>query len=65
MDLIRTSKNEMNVFCLDGKVIGSAFAWELIETFWPRTLAVAYATDAGCPKCRNWRARKFGHEGFV
>jgi ribose 5-phosphate isomerase B len=25
--------NDMNVFCLGGKVIGSALAWELIETF--------------------------------
>ena len=24
---------DMNVFCLGGKVIGSALAWELIETF--------------------------------
>ena len=25
--------DDMNVFCLGGKVIGSALAWELIETF--------------------------------
>jgi len=25
--------DEMNVFCLGGKVIGSALAWELVETF--------------------------------
>jgi len=25
--------DDMNVFCLDGKVIGPALAWELIETF--------------------------------
>jgi len=25
--------DDMNVFCLGGKVIGSAIAWELIETF--------------------------------
>ena len=25
--------DDMNVFCLGGKVIGSAHAWELIETF--------------------------------
>jgi ribose 5-phosphate isomerase B len=25
--------NDMNVFCLGGKVIGSALAWELVETF--------------------------------
>ena len=25
--------DDMNVFCLGGKVVGSALAWELIETF--------------------------------
>ena len=25
--------DDMNVFCLGGKVIGSALAWELVETF--------------------------------
>jgi ribose 5-phosphate isomerase B len=25
--------DDMNVFCLGGKVIGSGLAWELIETF--------------------------------
>jgi ribose 5-phosphate isomerase B len=25
--------DDMNVFCLGGKVIGSALAWELLETF--------------------------------
>jgi len=25
--------DDMNIFCLGGKVIGSALAWELIETF--------------------------------
>jgi ribose 5-phosphate isomerase B len=25
--------DDMNVFCLGGKVIGSALAWELIRTF--------------------------------
>jgi ribose 5-phosphate isomerase B len=25
--------DDMNVFCLGGKVIGSALAWELMETF--------------------------------
>jgi Ribose/Galactose Isomerase len=27
------SETFMNVFCLGGKVIGSALAWELVETF--------------------------------
>jgi ribose 5-phosphate isomerase B len=30
--------DDMNVFCLGGKVIGSALAWELIETFLKRSL---------------------------
>jgi ribose 5-phosphate isomerase B len=37
----------MNVFCLGGKVIGPALAWELIETFRAANYSGApYAADA-------------------
>ena len=38
--------DDMNVFCLDGKVIGSALAPELINFFWQRASATLRATDA-------------------
>ena len=38
--------DDMNVFCLGGKVIGSALAWELIETFLAARSAAPIATSA-------------------
>ena len=45
--------DDMNVFCLGGKVIGSALAWELIETFLAARFS-GHATNAGWRKCRHW-----------
>jgi ribose 5-phosphate isomerase B len=42
--------DDMNVFCLGGKVIGSALAWELIETF----LAAQFS---GAPRHRRRLAK--------
>jgi len=49
--------DEMNVFCLGGKVIGSALAWELVETFLVATSATQPATVVALNKCRRSNAR--------
>ena len=53
--------DDMNVFCLGGKVIGFALAWELVETFLAahfsdatrhhRRVAKVQALEAGNTKC--------------
>ena len=41
----------MNVFCRGGKVIGSALAWELIQTF-----LAAQLQDEGARGCvKSWK----------
>ena len=57
--------DDMNVFCLGGKVIGSALAWELIETFLVARFSGAERTSAAWQRCRRWRIRELGHEGFI
>ena len=61
--------DDMNVFCLGGKVIGSALAWELIETF----LAAHFSCERDALKvhmneCRRTlddaiRSRTIGYDG--
>ena len=46
--------DDMNVFCLGGKVIGSALAWELIEVFLAAHFSGASATIAVWRRCRRW-----------
>ena len=57
--------DDMNVFCLGGKVIGSALALELIETFLAAHFSGAERHSAAWLKCRRWRIRKLAHEGFI
>jgi ribose 5-phosphate isomerase B len=60
----------MNVFCLGGKVIGPALAWELIDTFLTSYFSGAHATGAEWRKCRRWKTRRgktrrLGRESFI
>ena len=57
--------DDMNVICLGGKVIGSALARELIETFLAAHFSGAGATSAAWPRCRRWRTRKLDHERSI
>ena len=52
--------DDMNVFCLGGKVIGSALACELIETFLAAHFSGAERHSAAWPKCRRWMNQKVG-----
>ena len=54
--------DDMNVFCLGGKVIGSALALELIETFLT-ALQRRRAIDAAWRKCRHSRTEIGPSEG--
>jgi ribose 5-phosphate isomerase B len=56
---------DMNVFCLGGKVIGSALALELIETLLAAHFSGAYASVAEWLKCGRWRTRRSGRESFI
>ena len=46
--------DDMNVFCLGGKVIGSVLAWQLIETFLAAHFSGAERHSAAWLKCRCW-----------
>jgi ribose 5-phosphate isomerase B len=49
--------DDMNVFCLGGKVIGSALAWELVETF-----LAAHFSNAGRHRRRLGKVRALEQE---
>ena len=47
--------DDMNVFCLGGKVIGSASPGNWSRPFWPLASAAPSATNAAWLKSRRWR----------
>ena len=49
--------DDMNVFCLGGKVIGSALAWELVETF-----LAAHFSSAARHRRRLGKVRALEHQ---
>ena len=49
--------DDMNVFCLGGKVIGSALAWELVETF-----LAAHFSNAARHRRRLGKVRALEHQ---
>jgi len=51
----------MNVFCLGGKVIGSALAWELIETFLKAGFSGAIRHERRAAKVKALEALQFGN----
>ncbi len=52
--------DDMNVFCLGGKVIGPALAWELIETFLAAHFSGAHATKRRLEKVQTLINQKVG-----
>jgi len=48
--------DDMNVFCLGGKVIGAALAWELVETF-----LAAHFSNAARHRRRLGKVRELEH----
>jgi ribose 5-phosphate isomerase B len=53
--------DDMNVFCLGGKVIGSALAWELIETFLKAGFSGAIRHERRAAKVKALEALQFGN----
>ena len=53
--------DDMNVFCLGGKVIGSALAWELIETFLKAGFSGAIRHERRAAKMKALEALQFGN----
>ena len=49
--------DDMNVFCLGGKVIGAALAWELVETF-----LAAHFSNAARHRRRLGKVRALEHQ---
>ena len=55
--------DDMNVFCLGGKVIGSALALELIEVFLGARFSGAEPHKRRLAKVQAWRIIKLDPEG--
>jgi hypothetical protein len=54
----------MNVFCLGGKVIGSALVWELIETFLAARVSNAPRHQRRLAKVQTLENQNFELEGL-
>jgi ribose 5-phosphate isomerase B len=57
--------DNMNIFCLGGKVIGPRLRGNSSRLFWPPTSVALHVTSTVWLKSRRWSTGSLRHEGFA